>query len=61
MFRSFANGARAAWGGPLTECSEETASQYLRALRENQPQMAEGVEEQLAWARRRIRRGMPRK
>lgn len=57
MFRSFANGARTTWGGPLTECSEETATQYLSALRESQPQIAEGVEEQLAWARRRIRRG----
>lgn len=60
MFRLFANGARATWGGPLTECSEETATQYLSALRETQPQIGEAVEEQLAWARRKIRRGLPR-
>jgi predicted short-subunit dehydrogenase-like oxidoreductase (DUF2520 family) len=60
MFRSFANGARATWGGPLTECSEETASRHLTAVRESQPQIAEAVEEQLAWARKKIRRGMPR-
>lgn len=60
MFRSFANGARATWGGPLTECSEETATRYLSAVRESQPQIAEAVEDQLAWARKKIRRGMPR-
>ena len=60
MFRSFANGARTTWGGPLTECSEETANQYLSALRESQPQIGESVEEQLAWARKKIRRGIPR-
>lgn len=60
MFRSFANGARTTWGGPLTECSEETANHYLSVLRENQPQIGEALEEQLAWARKKIRRGMPR-
>lgn len=60
MFRSFANGARTTWGGPLTECSEQTANLYLSALREAQPQIAEAVEEQLTWARQKIRRGIPR-
>jgi predicted short-subunit dehydrogenase-like oxidoreductase (DUF2520 family) len=59
MFRLFVNGARATWGGPLTECSQETATEYLSALRESQPQIGESVEEQLIWARKKIRRGIP--
>lgn len=54
MFRSFVNGARMTWGGPLTECSEETANAYLSALREKHPQIGEAVDEQLAWARRKL-------
>ncbi len=54
MFRSFVNGARVTWGGPLTECSEGTATDYLMSLRGSHPQIAEMVEEQLAWARRKF-------
>ncbi len=46
-------GARTSWGGPLTECSAETASGYFDKLRRNYPRLAEMVEEQIAWARRR--------
>lgn len=60
MFRSFVNGARTTWGGPLTECSEETANYHLSALRESQPHIGEALEEQLAWARKKIRRAFPR-
>ena len=54
MFRSFVSGARVTWGGPLTECSEETANSYLRLLHGSHPQLAEEVEDQLAWARRKF-------
>jgi predicted short-subunit dehydrogenase-like oxidoreductase (DUF2520 family) len=56
MFHSFVNGARMTWGGPLTQCSEETANAYLSALREKHPQIGEAVDEQLAWARRKLPR-----
>lgn len=54
MLRSFVNGARVTWGGPLVQCSEETAGSYLTALRESHPQIAEAVHEQLTWARRKV-------
>jgi len=54
MFRSFVNGARITWGGPLTQCSEETANAYLSAVREKHPQIGEAVDEQLAWVRSKL-------
>jgi predicted short-subunit dehydrogenase-like oxidoreductase (DUF2520 family) len=54
MFRSFVSGSRMNWGGPLTECSEETVTSYLSALRMNHPHIAQTVEEQLSWARRKM-------
>ncbi len=54
MFRAFLNGARLTWGGPLTECSPEIAEDHLVRLRTTNPQLAEAMEEQLAWARRKI-------
>lgn len=54
MFRTSVSGARMNWGGPLIECSEETVSSYLAALRGSHPQIAQTVDEQLTWARRKI-------
>jgi predicted short-subunit dehydrogenase-like oxidoreductase (DUF2520 family) len=44
-------GARGAWGGPLTECSEATANEHFRQLAVQNPELAESVEEWLNWAR----------
>jgi hypothetical protein len=61
MFKTFSKGARGFWGGPLTECSDETATAYFEALRRNDPQLADMVNRGLAWARRtmtkKVRRG----
>ena len=51
MFKGFSKGARGFWGGPLAECSEETAKAYFEALRRNDPQLADFVTEELARAR----------
>ncbi|MBV9779650.1 MAG: DUF2520 domain-containing protein [Acidobacteriaceae bacterium] len=54
MFREFSKGARVRWGGPLAECSADTARRHLEALRLNDPELADLVAEQLNWARRRM-------
>jgi hypothetical protein len=56
MMRDLAKGGRPTWGGPLTECSEETANSHLAALRLSDPAIAEVLDEQLAWARAAISR-----
>ncbi|MBV9158933.1 MAG: hypothetical protein JO097_21920 [Acidobacteriaceae bacterium] len=56
MFRRFLKGAAAAWRGAANECPPETAENYLRALREDHPQIAEVVDMQLLWARRKMSR-----
>jgi hypothetical protein len=52
MLRDVANGARTRWGGPLAECSSETATGYLEALREKDPELASLLEDQLGLSRR---------
>jgi hypothetical protein len=52
MFKSFSKGPRGFWGGPLSECSDETATAYFEALRRNDPQLADIVTQELARARR---------
>jgi len=54
MFRSFIRGARTTWGGPLNECSSETATAHLAALRENHNSIAQVVDAHLDWARKRM-------
>ncbi|MBV9406402.1 MAG: hypothetical protein JO211_13740 [Acidobacteriaceae bacterium] len=54
MFKDFSKGARLIWGGPLTECSPETANDHLKNLRASHPQIAAIVEEQLAWAKHKL-------
>ncbi|MBV9611919.1 MAG: hypothetical protein JO091_05575 [Acidobacteriaceae bacterium] len=54
MFKDFAKGARLVWGGPLTECSPETADRHFEKLRRDYPQIAEIVDEQLDRLRQRI-------
>jgi predicted short-subunit dehydrogenase-like oxidoreductase (DUF2520 family) len=40
LFREFAKGARAAWGGPLSEASELAKEQHMSWLEGNDPQLA---------------------
>jgi predicted short-subunit dehydrogenase-like oxidoreductase (DUF2520 family) len=40
LFREFAKGARATWGGPLTEASEMARLQHLDWLEKNDPPLA---------------------
>jgi len=54
MLDSFMRGARAAWGGPLTQCSPETAQAHLKSLAADHPELAGLLDEQLTWARRRV-------
>jgi len=56
MFRTFGAGARSIWGGPLTECSPETAESYLRMLRDELPGVAELLDTQLPPAQRMMAR-----
>jgi predicted short-subunit dehydrogenase-like oxidoreductase (DUF2520 family) len=58
-FRDLLKGARVTWGGPLNECSPETAEAHLSALRDARPALAEIVDQQLAWARRQMRGEKP--
>ncbi len=51
MVQDFLKGARAQWGGPLTECSEQTSGMYLEQLRQSHADMASLVEEHLASGR----------
>jgi predicted short-subunit dehydrogenase-like oxidoreductase (DUF2520 family) len=51
MFRTFANGGRVTWGGPLAKCSNEVARRNFDSLRAYDPAMAEYIEVHLAWAR----------
>jgi hypothetical protein len=56
MFKDFLKGARTTWGGPLTQCSLETAAAYFEALSRTYPQIADAIDEQLEWARDRMQR-----
>jgi hypothetical protein len=51
MFDCFSKGARVPWGGPLNECSAETAEAHWQKLKHGYPELAATVEEQLTWAR----------
>ncbi len=50
MFQDFTKGARVTRGGPLAECSKETAETYLQELRRDHPQIAQVLDEQLGRA-----------
>lgn len=54
MFSELLKGGRTAWGGPLNECSPETARAYLTALHGTHPEIADVLDEQLPWAVRRM-------
>lgn len=54
MLDSFSKGARGTWGGPLAQCSVETAQAHLRSLAAGHPELAAVLNDQLAWARRRL-------
>ena len=47
MLQDFLKGARAQWGGPLTECSEETGRIHLDKLRQSHSAMAALIDGQL--------------
>jgi hypothetical protein len=51
MFSTFLKGARTRWGGPLAECSADTANLYLDTLRRNHRDLAALIDEHLAPAR----------
>jgi hypothetical protein len=54
MFKSFLRGARAKWGGPLTECPPETVQAYLEALRGKHSEIAELIDKELPIALQRM-------
>ena len=54
MLDSFLKGARGAWGGPLAQCSAETAQTHFKSLASEHPELAGLLDDQLAWARRRL-------
>jgi hypothetical protein len=47
MVHDFLKGARTHWGGPLTECDEETGRMYLDQLRQSHPAILSLIEEHL--------------
>jgi predicted short-subunit dehydrogenase-like oxidoreductase (DUF2520 family) len=54
MLDSFLRGARVTWGGPLAQCSPETAQAHLKSLAADHPELAGLLDEQLTWVRRRV-------
>lgn len=44
MSDSFSKGSRLPWGGPLNECSSETAKAHLDYLRETHPEIAHSID-----------------
>lgn len=61
MFRDITRGSRAGWTGPLLDCPEEVARDYLLHLQRTMPDIAKLLSEQLKLAEpfmlQRIRRG----
>lgn len=55
-FRDLLKGARRNWGGPLTDCSLETAEAHLSAVRSACPSLGDIIDRQLAWASQRMRK-----
>lgn len=51
MLQDFQKGARGYWGGPLTECSEETALLYLERLHQSHPAISSFLNYHLPSAR----------
>jgi predicted short-subunit dehydrogenase-like oxidoreductase (DUF2520 family) len=47
-------GGRATWGGPLAECSEDTADEHFKKLSVQDPSLAAALHEWLALARRQM-------
>lgn len=60
LARDFLKGARVSWGGPLAECSAGLAENYFTSLRETHPEIAKVIDEQLPWARERMKAKDPR-
>jgi hypothetical protein len=61
MFRDITRGARAGWTGPLLDCPEDVARDYLIRLQNTMPDLAKLLSEQLKLAEpfmmQRIQRG----
>jgi len=61
MFRDITRGSRAGWTGPLLDCPEEVAREYLICLQNTMPDIAKLLSEQLKLAEpfmlQRIQRG----
>ena len=47
MLRDFAKGTRLLWGGPLAQCSLETANSYFENLRRSHPRLAKALDEHI--------------
>ena len=50
MFRDISRGARAGWAGPLLDCPEKIAGEYLIRLQQTSPDLAALLSEQLKLA-----------
>jgi len=62
LFREFAKGARAAWGGPLTEASGAISADHLLRLETINPQLAVTLDAYLRLAKQTfVRQRSPRK
>ena len=56
MFRDFVKGARATWGGPLTECSPAITERHFNLLKAGNPELAALLFEQLSYSRKMLAR-----
>jgi predicted short-subunit dehydrogenase-like oxidoreductase (DUF2520 family) len=54
MAQSVRRGGRAAWGGPLSECSDDVAQEHFRQLQAQDPAFAASLHEWLGLARRHL-------
>lgn len=54
LLGDFLKGGRANWGGPVAQALPQTTEAYLQLLRGDHPEIAQVVDEQLPWARKRM-------
>jgi hypothetical protein len=56
LLREFSKGARATWGGPLTEASAEARELHLNYLAFHEPELKETLDSYLSLAERTFQR-----
>lgn len=56
LLREFTKGARAIWGGPLSEASDQARQMHLQYLSENAPELKETFDSYLSLARQTFQR-----